>query len=72
MPLPRPLLQWRGDTPPHTPPHWRLRRLEPRVFGSGPLHKILNTPLSTTMVYIDWIQPAATTTGEWSYDVLAQ
>ena len=24
------------------------------------------------MVYIDWIQPAATTTGEWSYDVLAQ
>ena len=34
--VPRPLLQWGGDTPPHTPPHWRLRRLEPRVFGSGP------------------------------------
>ena len=31
-PLPRPLLQWGGDTP----PQWRLRRLEPRVFGSGP------------------------------------
>ena len=35
-PLPRPLLQWGGDTPFHTPPHWRLRRLEPRVFGSAP------------------------------------
>ena len=38
---------WGGGTsPPHTPPHRRLRRLEPRVFGSAPpLHKILNTPL---------------------------
>ena len=25
-----------GTPPPHTPPHWRLRRLEPRVFGSAP------------------------------------
>ena len=42
---PDPFFSGEGTPPPHTPPHWRLRRLEPRVFGSAPLHKILNTPL---------------------------
>ena len=44
-PSPDPFFSGEGTPPPHTPPHWRLRRLEPRVFGSAPLHKILNTPL---------------------------
>ena len=45
-PSPDSFFSGEGTPPPHTPPHWRLRRLEPRVFGSAPLHKILNTPLN--------------------------
>jgi len=35
-PSPDPFFSGEGTRPPHTPPHWRLRRLEPHVFGSGP------------------------------------
>ena len=35
-PSPDPFFSGEGTPPPHTPPHWRLWRLEPRVFGSGP------------------------------------
>jgi len=31
---PDPLVGWGGDTPPQTPPPWRLRRLDPRAFGA--------------------------------------
>ena len=44
-PSPDPFFSGEGTPPPRTPPHQRLRRLEPRVFVSGPLHKLLNTPL---------------------------
>ena len=35
-PLTDPFFSGEGTPPPHTPPHWRLRRLEPRVFCSAP------------------------------------
>ena len=49
---PDPFFSGEGTPPPHTPPHWRLRRLEPRVFGSAPLHKILNTPLQSVVMFL--------------------
>ena len=36
LPSQIPFFSGEGTLPPHTPLHCRLRRLEPRVFGSAP------------------------------------
>jgi len=52
-PLPRPLLQWGGDTPsPHSTPLAPPAPRTSRLWLCPPLDKILNTPLSGTMSYI--------------------
>jgi len=50
-PLPRPVLQWGGDTPsPHSTPLAPLASRTSRLWLWPPLHKILNTPLTLHML----------------------
>jgi len=53
---PDPFFSRERTAPPHTPPHWRLRRLEPRVFGSAaPSQNPKYVSLPPVAALVDWL-----------------